>query len=240
MSLLADTAQSLRGREASDGLDRCWRTSRHRCNRRSRDRDRVLDRLPRYRARAVLRHARFFFEAGGFTGDDCEYLVIDNTGAEQVSAYRGLNAILAAARGRYVILCHQDVRLLDDGRFDLESCLSQLTARDCEWALAGNAGAVRAGKLAVCITDPHGANQRAGTLPAKVETLDENFIVLRRAAHVGFSRDLTGFHFYGADICLGADLMGYAAYVIDFHLQHLSAGKKGASFADCEDAFRRK
>jgi len=183
---------------------------------------------------------RASFEAGGFAGDDCEYLVIDNTGTEQVSAYRGLNAILAAARGRYVILCHQDVRLLDDGRFELESRLAELAARDRDWAVAGNAGGVGAGKLAVCITDPHGADQRVGTLPAKVATLDENFIVLRRAARVGFSRDLTGFHFYGADICLAADLMGYAAYVIDFHLQHLSAGKKGASFADCEDAFRRK
>lgn len=183
---------------------------------------------------------RASFEAGGFSGGDCEYLVIDNTGAAQTSAYRGLDAMLSAARGRFVILCHQDVRLLADGREDLEARLAELDARDASWALAGNAGGVRPGELALRLTDPHGPDQHTGNLPARVGSLDENFIVVRRAARIGFSRDLDGFHFYGTDICLAADLMGYSAYVIDFHLAHLSAGKKGTTFAGAEQAFRAK
>ncbi len=178
--------------------------------------------------------------AGGFTDNACEYLWIDNTSGDQICAYRGLDAILEVALGEYVILCHQDVRLLADGRMDLEDRLAGLSSRDANWALAGNAGGVSPGRLALRITDPHGADQNTGDLPQAVESLDENFIVVRRRARVGFSRDLSGFHYYGADICLNAAVAGYTAYVIDFHLAHLSAGRKSKAFDDNERAFRSK
>ena len=178
------------------------------------------------------------FQSGGFLTDDCEYVYVDNTVPPQTCAYRGLNALLNAARGEIVILCHQDVRLLTDTRSDLDKRLAELDHTDPNWALAGNAGGVRPGELAIRITDPHGANQRTGTFPARVQSLDENFIVVRRSARIGFSHDLSGFHFYGTDICLHADLAGLSAYVIDFHLAHLSGGKKDETFSEMADAFR--
>lgn len=183
---------------------------------------------------------RASFEAGGFDAASSEYLFIDNTGTEQTCAFRGLNAMLDAARGRYVILCHQDVRLLTDTSDTLRNRLAALEQMDPSWALAGNAGGVSPGKLAIRITDPHGANRHVGILPARVMSLDENFIVVRRTARIGFSQDLSGFHFYGADICLNADIMGYSSYVIDFHLAHLSAGNKTLAFDEMETRFRAK
>lgn len=180
------------------------------------------------------------FEAKGFTSADCEYLFADNTSSEQCGAYAGLNALLNAARAPHVILCHQDVRLVDDDRATLDARLEDLKQRDADWALAGNAGGIGPGKLALRISDPHGRNVRIGDLPARVATLDENFIIVRRDARIGFSRDLEGYHFYGADICLHAAHMGYHAYVIDFHLEHLSAGKKGTDFGAMEQAFQAK
>lgn len=186
------------------------------------------------------------FQKGGFTSDDCEYLVIDNTAetvtqtGRQTCAYRGLNAALNAARGQHVILCHQDVRLHDDNRKTLEARVSELDRKQPAWALAGNAGAQAPGKLAIRISDPHGQNQKFGTFPARVMSLDENFIVVRAQSRAGFSRDLTGFHFYGADICLNAAVMGWDAFVIDFHLDHLSPGNKSESFEAAKAAFRRK
>lgn len=180
------------------------------------------------------------FRAGGFTDALCEFVFVDNTGPLQTDAYRGLNALLNAAHAPTVILCHQDVRLLSDGRASLDERLNELSKRDANWALAGNAGGVSAGRLALCITDPHGKGQRIGHFPERVVSLDENFIVVRREARLGFSNDLTGFHFYGADICMHAAQMGYSAYVIDFHLEHLSPGKKDMSFAAAENAFRNK
>ena len=180
------------------------------------------------------------FRARGFTAPDCEYIYIDNTGPDQTCAYRGLNCALAAARGDYVLLCHQDLRLLTDGRTQLEDRLRALSKEDPNWALAGNAGGIGPGQLSIRISDPHGSDRHVGKFPCKVQSLDENLIIVRRTARIGFSNNLSGFHFYGADICLNASQAGYAAYVIDFHLAHLSAGKKDAAFHDMERKFLRK
>lgn len=176
------------------------------------------------------------FHANGFTDADCEFL----PAFDPASAYSALNAILAAARGRFVILCHQDIRLLDDGRDALDQRLADLEASHPAWAVAGNAGGMAPGELAMRISDPHGENRSLGPLPARVMSLDENFLIVKAAARVGFSRDLAGFHLYGADICMAADTMGYEAHVIDFHLRHLSGGRKDASFQRAEAAFRAK
>jgi hypothetical protein len=180
------------------------------------------------------------FADAGFDRASCEYLFIDNTGASQTCAYRGLDHMLGEAKGEFVILCHQDVRMVYDGRLELEARLEALQQLDSHWAVAGNAGGIAPGKLAIRITDPHGTDQHVGTLPAKVCSLDENFMVVKRAARLSFSRDLTGFHFYGADLCMVADMLGLSAYVIDFHLEHLSGGVKGPSFYQSEAEFCAK
>ena len=176
------------------------------------------------------------FRMGGFTEPEVEFL----TARGATSAYEALNALLAAARGEIVILCHQDVRLLTDDRHTLDRRLSELDDLDPNWALAGNAGGAAPGRLAMSITDPHGTGRRIGPLPARVMSLDENFIVVRAAAGLRFSRDMTGFHLYGADICLVADVLGWSAWVVDFHLEHLSPGRKDASFTESERRFRAK
>jgi hypothetical protein len=98
--------------------------------------------------------------------------------------------------------------------------------------LAGNAGGHRGG-LSLRITDPHGVDQAQGIFPQLVDSLDENFIVLRRSAGIAPSATLRGFHLYGSDLALQARLLARTAYVIDFHLQHLSAGKVDAAYLDC-------
>ncbi len=180
------------------------------------------------------------FTQAGFGEADCEFLLIDNTGPAQTDAFSGLNAALNQARGRFVILCHDDVRLTHDTRRDLEVRLDELTAHDRNWAVAGNAGGIRPGRLALRISDPHASDQDHGPFPARAQALDENFLVVKKAARIGFSRDLEGFHLYGADLCQMAHIAGHTAYVIDFHLTHLSGGKRDASFAAAQNAFQRK
>lgn len=176
------------------------------------------------------------FRAHGFCEPACEFIAAE----QPACAYRALDALIGQARGRYVILCHQDVRLIGDGRAELDARLAELEVRAPDWALAGNAGGVAPGGLAIRITDPHGADRRVGTLPARVMSLDENFIVLKRQARIGLSRDLSGFHLYGADLCLVAEALGYSAWVVDFHLEHLSPGRKDHTFHAAEAAFRAK
>jgi hypothetical protein len=180
------------------------------------------------------------FEARGFTSDDCEYLQIDNTAPPQTGAYAGLNRLLNAAKAARVILCHQDVLLIGDGRKELDDRLGELDRIDPAWAIAANAGGAFTRRVFRRITDKHGPDQRVGTFPHRVMSVDENFMVVRRDARIGFSHDLDGFHLYGADICLNADVAGHTAYVIDFHLNHLGAAVMGAAYDNVETAFRAK
>lgn len=170
------------------------------------------------------------FRERGFGDPDCEFLYLDNSASNAFDAFAGYNLFLTRAAGDYLILCHQDILLLEDGRSALEARLAELDSLDPAWALCGNAGGVVGGGLAVRITDPHGSDQAIGTFPARATALDENFIVARRDSNLALSHDLEGFHLYGADLCIVADLLGRTAYVIDFHLRHKSAGNTDAGF----------
>ena len=179
------------------------------------------------------------FAAHGFGPEAAEFLHLDNSVGNRWDAFAGLAAMLAEARGRYVICCHQDVRLIGDGATALLARLAELDARDPAWAVAGNAGVTAAGALMLRITDPHGADQHRGPLPARVASLDENFLVIRGGLGVVPSGDLEGFHLYGTDLCLAARLAGRSAWVIDFHLHHLSPGRVDAGFLDQQERFER-
>lgn len=180
------------------------------------------------------------FRGGGFDRHNSEFLCIDNSAGNLFCAYAGIDRLIEEARGRFVVLCHQDVRLLSDGAAELTARLAELTERDPNWALAGNAGVRPDGEFAVRITDPHGAGQNRGPFPALVNSLDENFIVVRRDAGVRPSATLSGFHLYGTDLCLQARAVGRTAWVVDFHLRHLSAGRVDAGFLRQQEAFERQ
>ncbi len=179
------------------------------------------------------------FRASGFGESDCEFIQIDNRVANRFDAYQGCNLFLTVARGEFIVLCHQDILLIDQ-RADLERALADLEGRDPSWALCGNSGGMAPGRMAIRLTDPHGTDQRTASFPARVFALDENFIVVRRSANLGLSSDMSGFHLYGADLCIQADVLGRSAYVVDFHLKHLSGGKRDETLTAARDALVAK
>lgn len=172
------------------------------------------------------------FERAGFSPADCEYLHIVNAGENQFDAYTGYNLFLQSARGEHVILCHQDILLKFDRRDVLEQRMRELDALDPAWALLGNAGISRRLGLpvaAIRISYPTGDGS-TGNFPAQVDSLDENFIVVKREANLAVSHDLRGFHFYGTDLCQMAKILGRTAYAVDFHLLHKSQGRLDGGF----------
>jgi hypothetical protein len=172
------------------------------------------------------------FVRAGFAPDDTEFLFINNTNAKQLDAYRGYNLFLQTARGEFIVLCHQDILLNHDRREILEQRIRELDALDPAWALLGNAGCAQCFGLqvtAIKISHPSGS-ETIGKFPTRVDSLDENFIVVKRTANLALSHDLSGFHFYGTDLCRIAKILGRTAYVVDFHLLHKSLGKYDDSF----------
>ncbi len=177
----------------------------------------------------------------GFSEADCEFLMLDNSVVNTHEAYRSYNLFLQSARGQYIILCHQDVLPIVDGRRELDAALAALTQTDPKWGLCGNAGADASGRRSIRITDPNMPDcMLGGPFPQRVMSLDENFIVVRRDANLATSSDLSGFHWYGSDLCIIADVLGWHAYVINFHLRHKSGGKTDRHFTEAGTALRRK
>ena len=181
------------------------------------------------------------FREHGFDEDLCEYLWVDNTAGNVIDGYQAINIFLRKARGRHIIICHQDVLLLSAGADDLRLRLLELEAADPDWAICGNAGMTSEGRPAIRITDPHAPNQSSGgPFPRRVVSLDENFLVIKGAANLSASRDLRGFHHYAVDLCIIADVLGWTTYVIDFHLLHKSGGRFSGDFFRSKEALRAK
>lgn len=182
----------------------------------------------------------------GFTPENSEFLAADNREENRFDGYTWHKALLPLARGRFVVFCHDDIELIDAGYADLLACLDDLDRRDPDWLLAGVAGGAwrpashDKTQISLHISDPFGTNRRKGVVPGRVETLDECFILMRRARPVISSHDLSGFHFYGPDLCLQAELLGGSSHVIDFHLRHFGSGQRGPSFRAARRAFAAK
>ena len=161
------------------------------------------------------------FESCGFTGD-CEYLIADNCAGNRFDAYTAIRIFLQQAKGKYIIVVHQDVRCLDS-RQQLTACLDQLNALDNNWAVCGNAGCMGYHEDVMHINIA-GKIVTSRNLPGKVTSLDENFLIVKKSSGLTLSADLSGFHLYGTDICIIAANLGYSSYVIPFMVKHLSFG----------------
>lgn len=179
------------------------------------------------------------FIAAGFDETRCHYTAFDNRHGNAYEPYSTITKVLQETVEPYTIFCHQDVLLnKGDGFEQLLGVLNELDKVDPNWAVAGNAGINSRYQSVRRITDPHNRSQWAGELPAKVHSLDENFLVIKTSADVRCSAELSGFHLYAIDLCFNAIFNGYSAYVIDFHLTHLSGGKWSQEFIDCIKAFQ--
>lgn len=176
----------------------------------------------------------------GFTTDICEYLYIDNSEECVFDGYSGLNTFLLKAQGKYVILCHQDITIHDNDINDLLQNIDEINQKDPNWAILGNAGGINLKWIATHITEGSGKVRKEEHLPLRVKTVDENFIIVKKSANLALSNDLSGFHFYGTDICLIAEVLGYTCYTIGFNIIHKSNGNPDANFVRSRIAIKKK
>ncbi|MEO5985370.1 MAG: hypothetical protein ABIP80_07675 [Ferruginibacter sp.] len=161
------------------------------------------------------------FLSKGFK-ENTQYLVANNTGKNKFDAYSATRRFLQETIGRYIIIVHQDVRCIDDAE-RLTDTLDKLQVKDPLWAICGNAGANGYKNFIINMNDNGKVKTHPG-LPLKVTSLDENLLIIKSDAQITCSADLKGFHFYGTDLCIIADFLGYTCYVINFMVNHLSSG----------------
>lgn len=173
----------------------------------------------------------------GFAGSDVEFLYFDNKQSNQYDGYSGINKAIRAARGKYLIFCHQDILFKFDGRTILDQRIEELEQLDPNWAVAGNAGKTRSGEVKLRITDPYGKDIKKGLFPAEVNSLDENILIINLSQNIACTANMTGFHLYGTDLCQNSYQLGLKSYVIDFHIFHKSAGKVDQSYFYAQKAY---
>lgn len=173
----------------------------------------------------------------GFAGSDVEFLYFDNKQSNQYDGYSGINKAIRAARGKYLIFCHQDILFKFDGRAILDQRIEELEQLDPNWAVAGNAGKTRSGEVKLRITDPYGKDIKKGLFPAEVNSLDENILIINLSQNIACTANMTGFHLYGTDLCQNSYQLGLKSYVIDFHIFHKSAGKVNQSYFDVQQKY---
>ena len=183
------------------------------------------------------------FLDAGFDSISSRYTTFDNSHSNKFEPYSLINRLMVETPESYLILCHQDI-LLDQGhgRERLEQIVEELEQADPRWAVLGNAGCTDTFEFVVRIVDPTRWQDLDNPLttdrplthgkmpPQPVHSLDENFLVLKTAAKVHASPQLSGFHLYATDLCLNARLAGHTCYVVDFNLTHLSPGNFGEDF----------
>lgn len=178
------------------------------------------------------------FEAAGFTPEHAGFTELCSSGKPgEPEPYSTITKLVGELSEPFFVLCHQDIRLDRGHGIDrFRNAIRELDERDERWAVAGNAGGARSLRVIRSITDLHGGGT-ADSLPAEVHSLDENFLVVRTGTGIGCSPGLAGFHLFGTDICLNALEQGWRPYVIDFHLHHLSFGKRDEAFRSARSRF---
>ena len=179
------------------------------------------------------------FELAGFSKLTTEFLYADNTKSNSFDAYEAYRKFSRIAKGKFIIYCHQDVLAIDSINV-LDEKINELEEMDPHWAIAGNAGASTFRKYFKYFVNNNNEHENIGDIPVQVTSLDENFLVIKRKAGLSTSADLHGFHFYGTDLCLNADILGYNCYVIKYLVKHKSWGNQDEAFRTSQKKFINK
>jgi glycosyltransferase involved in cell wall biosynthesis len=142
------------------------------------------------------------------------------------SASKAYNAGLDRSHGDLVVFVHQDVFFPPGWIERLRQAARHLDASDPNWAVLGVFGldAQSHGCGRVYST---GLQRTVGSplpFPARVQSLDEVVLVVRRSSGLRFDDALPGFHLYGTDLCQEAGRRGFSAYVFEGFCVHNSNG----------------
>ena len=175
--------------------------------------------VTRHSEYAALREA---LKKQGFDESNCEFLVCDNSSGNRGSAFDAIRAFLRQARGKYVLIVHQDAIPLESAEA-LLGLIAQVEEHDPHWGVIGNCGRQFGGRASLAM-EIEGRVTRVGKPFVPVAAVDENMMLVRNGAGITVSKYGEGFHMYAFDLCSVAARLGYSTYVVDHLWRHDSAG----------------
>jgi hypothetical protein len=175
--------------------------------------------VTRYSEYGALRKA---LKEQGFNESNCEFLVCDNSAGNRYSAFDAIRAFLRQAKGKYVLIIHQDAIPLESAEA-LLGLVAQVEKHGPHWGVIGNCGRQFGGRASLAL-EIDGRVTRVGQPFVQVAAVDENMMLVRSGAGLTVSRYGEGFHMYAFDLCSVAARLGYSTYVVDHLWRHDSAG----------------
>ena len=156
-----------------------------------------------------------------------EWINIDNSNNVFDSCAKALNYGFASCSGEVIIFLHQDIVFSNTSELDI---IINAALKGNLVGVAGRKGT--GGPVFSCIYDGLDHIQRYQTFKEdqiEVATCDECLIAMRRStfeALHGFDEvTFDGWHFYGVDISLRANIKGIPCVVVPVYLWHKSKGK---------------
>ena len=173
----------------------------------------------------------------GFVNKYDEIVTIDNSLIFKSDCYKAINQFLIKSKAKYTLVVHEDI-VFNNSRADLIKELKKIKQCDLRGKVFGVAGiGLHAFHGSGHFISHKGEEMWGFKNNGLVKSLDESFLLIENFCALSLSDDLSGFHFYGSDICINAEKLGYRAYVIDFPVTHLSPGNQNEDFFNARDAF---
>lgn len=166
-----------------------------------------------------------------------ELIAIPNFYNHFNSAYKALNTGSDIASGRILIYCHDDIVATSDWFNKIKQHIVGIENDRYKVGVIGPAGITTKEEGAYFLLNENGIpyNRLHPTLASKntkfpVQTLDEMCLITLKSNNLRFDDTLlTGWHFYGGNICLKAMSMGLTNWAIDAYTYHKSDGSKNLS-----------
>lgn len=172
----------------------------------------------------------------GFSNDQ---IFISDNSHNTFDSYEAIRIFLRTSNHPFVIILHDDIDFGTATLASLEAKIEDVILKDPRASVFGVAGISFKGQQGVGrFFDSNFSEQSWGFKDfGKASSLDECFLVIRKDSWISVSDDLSGFHFYGTDLCLNAEKLGFSSYVVDFPVIHRSEGTLNSDFYSARDRF---
>jgi GT2 family glycosyltransferase len=170
--------------------------------------------------------------------ESVEVIAIPNFFQQFTSVFKALNIAADTANGRHLIFCHEDIIVPPDWILKIKKNINELEQQHVNWGVLGPAGVfLNNNNAAFFLYDVNGnplyncvKNIIHDKTRYEIESLDELCLITKKSNKLRFSdKQLSGFHFYGVNLCLDARLKGYKNFAIDAYCYHKSDGYKNIS-----------